>query len=658
MRIGISIVGFAVFPFVEHGPRVHPTLAYSLLVLGLVVPGLILRGHAKKRRSSLEMNVPWITSTVDTMLTLLWIFATGGVDSPWFVALYGSIVAVSLRQHPRESVGGAVLGGVGYVLLALSTGELLNHLAVVAVRVAMMGFLGAGAWAIAHERLRTLSSRLRLLDLTQEVGRIGTWEWSVENGTLAWSEVLYQLFGKDASFVPTFEGYLAAVHPDDRAALRSTIEQSLANHAPFLVNHRIVVGDEVRWVHCRGRVTIGSDGRITEMVGSSQDVTERHTMEAQLVLSEKFASLGTLASGIAHEINNPLAYVTTNLELLQRQVATLAEPEQDRLREAVAAARHGSARMRDIVRGLKTFSRADQDQLQSVDIARVADFALDVAGHAIAQRARVKREYETTPAVIANESRLTQVFVNLLVNAAHAIGAGAVADNEIRVRIGVEGGNRVYCSISDTGSGIAAEHLPRIFDPFYTTKPGEGTGLGLSICHGIVRDAGGDIAVTSTGPQGTTFTVSLPAAANEVAATAADVITPKPPSTRKRIVVIDDEKRYAESLRLLLGYDHDVALATSAELALELLAEDPAFDVIVCDLMMPGKTGMDLHAELEVSAPPLIDRMIFLTGGATTDRAREFLARPDIRHLEKPVELPTLEAMISEVVERRAVGVR
>jgi CheY-like chemotaxis protein len=238
--------------------------------------------------------------------------------------------------------------------------------------------------------------------------------------------------------------------------------------------------------------------------------------------------------------------------------------------------------------------------------------------------------------------------MNRLVNAAQSIPPGAAADHEIRVRIFSDEAGRARVEVSDTGTGIAPEHLGRIFDPFYTTNPtGEGTGLGLSICHGIVKDLGGDIAVTSTSSKGTTFTVSLPVVdASEAEQRPASEPKQRATPVRKRICVVDDEARYAESLRLLLGYDHDVALAPSAERALELLSGGPAFDVIVCDLMMPGKTGMDLHDEL---SGPSRERMIFLTGGATTERAREFLARPEIRHLEKPVELPILEAMIEEV---------
>jgi PAS domain S-box-containing protein len=662
MRLVVTASGTLIYSLVPHHRGSVP-VAYGLLAMGWIYSFAVL-AFGMDRRFPVVVSGR-VTAILDTSLTLLWVFATGGVESPWFVAIYGSIISVSLRQRPGETVVAAFFGASGYLLMAVVPGELAGRFAEVTVRVLFMLFVGAGAAIVARERLSRLTSRIRLLDLTQEVGQVGTWEWSVSDGALSWSDHLFRIFGVPRSFAPTFELFMAAVHPDDRGRVRQIIEQALMDREPFGFTHRIVLPDgTLRSLHCRGRVLVARDGVVREIVGSTQDITERRQMEDQLLLSGKLAALGTLASGVAHEINNPLAYVASNLELLDRQLdgieQKLAAEETKPLRDAVAAARHGSARMRDIVRGLKTFSRTDTEGRTAVDLARVADLAIEVASHEISRRARLVRDYAPTPPVPANESRLSQVFMNLLVNAAQAIRPGAVEANEIRVRIHQDAEGRACIEVSDTGSGIAPEHLGRIFDPFYTTNPtGEGTGLGLSICHGIVRDLGGDIKVTSTGRHGTTFAISLPVAdASQLDERAPSGQTPRARATRKRICVVDDEARYAESLGLLLGYDHEVALAPSAERALELLSGGASFDVILCDLMMPGKTGMDLHDELTTSASDLRERMIFLTGGPTTERAREFLARPDIRHLEKPVELPTLEALIEEVtaLPRRAQG--
>jgi CheY-like chemotaxis protein/anti-sigma regulatory factor (Ser/Thr protein kinase) len=307
------------------------------------------------------------------------------------------------------------------------------------------------------------------------------------------------------------------------------------------------------------------------------------------------------------------------------------------------------------VRGLSQFSRAEEGDIRPLDVASTLDFALAIVAHEVEARARVIRDYNRGAVVLASESRMSQVFVNLLINAAQAITDGAPGKNEIRVRV-TPRGERVEISISDTGSGIAPEHLPRIFDPFFTTKPpGVGVGLGLSICHGIVRDLKGDMRVSSSAA-GTTFDVILPRA--DCDATPPPAIEGKrtpsseSPDTRPSILVVDDEERYASSLRLLLSDDYEVTVCHSGRSALAQIHKGARFDAILCDLMMPEMTGMTFHEELERVAPDAGARVIFLTGGPTTDRARAFVDRPDICSLEKPTDIETLTALINTTIAR------
>jgi signal transduction histidine kinase/CheY-like chemotaxis protein len=653
MRLVVTATGTLILPFVADQHASARWIAYGLLAAGWTLSIVCLTWERALRRYAGQPTT--FTTIADAALTLLWVYSTGGVDSPWFPAIYASIIWVSLHRTPRDTICTAVVCAVGYFGIGALLDQLRGHVPELLVRVQYMGVVAAGSAIIARERLNRLTSRLDLLDLTQQVGQIGTWEWSVPEQELRWSDELYRIFDVPRSFKPTFEKYLGAVHPEDRAQVQHLIQDALVKKEPFRFDHRIVTSDgDVRSLHCGGRLLVDKDGTVLEMVGSAQDITERKKMEAQLLLAGKLASLGTLASGVAHEINNPLAYVASNLEIIDRQLGELGgegNVESMRsLRDAVTAARHGSARMRDIVQNLKAFSRAEQERKQVVDLAHVADLAIEMVAHEIGKRAKLVRDYAPMPAVPANESRLSQVFMNLLVNAAHAIEPGAVDDNEIRVRVYRADDGSACVEVSDTGGGIAAEHLPRLFDPFFTTKgTGEGTGLGLSICHGIVHDLGGDIRVTKTGADGTTFRVSLPLRDSTREERVPSDPPPAKSSVRKSVCIIDDEARYAESLRLLLGYDHDVTLAPCAERALELLSSGVRFDVIFCDLMMPGKTGMDLYEALATTAPPARDRMVFITGGATNERARQFLARPEIRYLEKPVEIAELHALIDEI---------
>jgi len=245
-----------------------------------------------------------------------------------------------------------------------------------------------------------------------------------------------------------------------------------------------------------------------------RDVTEERTMQARLALTDRMASLGTLAAGIAHELNTPLAYVSANIGFASRELEDAGRsPAPDAREEARAALKDaidGADRMRRIIRDLRMFARPDDARDEPVRLQPILESAVNLAWNEIKHRARLVRDLVPVPSVRGNEARLGQVFLNLIVNAAQAIPPGAADRNEISVRTRLEPDGRVAVEVRDSGSGILPEHLPRIFDPFFTTKPvGEGTGLGLSICHRIVSDMRGSIEVDSEPGRGTTFVVRL-----------------------------------------------------------------------------------------------------------------------------------------------------
>jgi two-component system, NtrC family, sensor kinase len=240
----------------------------------------------------------------------------------------------------------------------------------------------------------------------------------------------------------------------------------------------------------------------------------RDTQE-QLLSADRLASVGRLAAGVAHEINNPLAYILSNLRYAHQELGGRREPldegTRQELTEALGEASEGAERVRLIVQDLKTLARPDDVALGPVDVAAVVRGAAKMARHELRDRARLVEACEGAPPVHANAARLGQVFLNLFINAAHAIAPGRVEANEVRVCASVSAPGRVTVEVGDTGSGIAEEHLRRIFDPFFTTKPvGVGTGLGLSVCHRIITSLGGDIRVESAPGQGTRFFITLP----------------------------------------------------------------------------------------------------------------------------------------------------
>jgi ligand-binding sensor domain-containing protein/signal transduction histidine kinase/CheY-like chemotaxis protein len=247
--------------------------------------------------------------------------------------------------------------------------------------------------------------------------------------------------------------------------------------------------------------------------------------QAQLVQAGRMAAVGQLAAGVGHEINNPLAYIVSNLEHASEEADALARELGDtrgvgpRLREVSQALRealHGADRVRRIVRDLKTFSRPDDEKQGPVELHAVLDSAVKIAMGELRPRAKVARDYGDVPRVEGNEARLAQVFLNLLINAAQALPEGRAEANEVRLVTRVAPEGMVVAEVHDTGIGIAPEALGRIFDPFYTTKPqGVGTGLGLSLCHAYVTAMGGSISVESEPGKGSIFRVTLRRAARE-----------------------------------------------------------------------------------------------------------------------------------------------
>ncbi len=383
-------------------------------------------------------------------------------------------------------------------------------------------------------------------------------------------------------------------------------------------------------------IAIEYEGR-PALLAFVREITERRRMEARLRQSERLASLGLLAAGVAHEINNPLAYVTANVEFAAGQAGMPQE-----VARALEDALQGAARVAKIVRDMRVYAKAEDEPSQPVDVREPLKFALAVTEAELRHRARVVPDMGEVPRVMASEGRLGQVFVDLLTNAAHAIEEGSAGSNEIRVATRSAGG-RVVVEIADTGRGIPAANLPQLFEPFFTTKPaGQGTGLGLFVCHGIVQALGGEIGIESEPGKGTVVRVSLPEASASARRAAPAVPAAPRTALRRSVLVIDDEPDLGTALARLLQPEHTVCVECEGDAALARLRKGEQFDVILCDLMMPRMTGMDLHAELVRTMPEQAAKMVFLTGGAFTPRSQEFLEKVGRPHVEKPFALEDL----------------
>jgi PAS domain S-box-containing protein len=494
------------------------------------------------------------------------------------------------------------------------------------------------------------------LDLALEGGQLAVIDWDPRGDQSYVDPRLAAMLGYTVDELLAHDGGLVGlVHPADLAELQAHLDRHLAGESADYrhesrLRHR---SGEWRWVLATGRVVErDADGRASRIVGVAQDVTERHQIEQRLRLAERMASVGTLAAGVAHELNNPLAFVLGNLEQLagrlERAAGGLPSDAVAALVATAADAVRGAERVRDIVRDLRTFARGDDAAAGPVDLGPVLSLAVQMTANQIRHRARLVEDLAPVPPVRGNPSRLGQVFVNLLVNAAQAIPEGEAGQHEIRLATRRDGG-RVIVEVADSGRGMAPDVIGRIFDPFYTTKPvGEGTGLGLSICHTLVAEAGGEIRVDSAPGRGSRFLVFLPVAAPGPAAIPA---SPGPPEAAVpsavaaspcRILVVDDEPLAgAMFVRLLEG--HEVVTETRAADALARIAGGERFDRIFCDLMMPVMSGPELYRRLPAGVR---DRVVFMTGGAFTRQAADFLDAVPNPRLHKPFELEALEAVL------------
>ncbi len=407
---------------------------------------------------------------------------------------------------------------------------------------------------------------------------------------------------------------------------------------------------------------VDARGKILGGVAVFRDVTDRKRLEQRIAVSERLASIGTLTAGMAHEINNPLSAALANVEFalerlsgIRAEIATngVGRSFAQALEEATTAlfdAEQAGQRVGRIVQDLKRFARSEKIDRGVLDLPNVLDVAIKLTEHQVRHSARLTRRYGTTPLIEANEGQLVQVVVNLIVNAAQAIGDGAAELNEIVVSTRTDDAGRAEFSVTDSGPGISKQDLGKIFDPFFTTKAiGSGTGLGLSICHSVVMAVGGELTVESELGVGATFKVALPPASAKVSPATTPSVAPAA-VRRGRVLCIDDEQAVLRTVSRVLGNHHDVVIETRAHQALSRIAHGEHFDIIFCDLMMPEMTGVDFFHTLRTANSALAERIVFLTGGAFSDSAEQFLQNSANLVVLKPFKVDALRRVVADYV--------
>jgi len=395
------------------------------------------------------------------------------------------------------------------------------------------------------------------------------------------------------------------------------------------------------------------------IVASLRDITDRKRaddLQRRLWHADRLTAVGQLAAGVAHEINNPAAFVLSNVGVIDEELsrlqsslgadgrATIDAEQLADLRLMLEDCREGVTRIGRIAKDLRVFSRIEGDELEEVELNELVRAAHRMTTTETRHRATVELDLHPVPLIAADRSKLMQVLTNLLVNAAQAIDGGTGRDERIRVSTRHEA-DQIRVVVSDTGKGIEDKDMERIFDPFFTTKPrGVGTGLGLPLSADIIRKHGGRLTVESEAGVGTTVTIAFP-----LDSLLSDALgerkRPPPPSNarpRYRLLIIDDEVALLRVMKRQLKKDHDVVTARRAEDGLDLIAGSPPFDAIICDLMMPDVDGVEFYRRLRAMNPVAARRVVICSGGAFLPKARSFLGSVDAPVLGKPFDIGEL----------------
>lgn len=403
------------------------------------------------------------------------------------------------------------------------------------------------------------------------------------------------------------------------------------------------------------RVAAGESAQSVEGIG--QDVTDELETRKQLVHTDRLASLGALAAGVAHEINNPAAFILLGTQQLGRLLQQLptddaSSPTRVRMTEVVGDLHDGVQRIAQIVGELRMFARIPESAVSTpVDVNRLMTSAVTLTQAVVKSRAKVELDLGQLPPLPGDHARLGQVFVNLLVNAAQAIPTGDPERHRVRVETREKSGS-VIVRVSDTGVGIPEENLSRVFDPFFTTKgPGDGTGLGLTISMDLVRRAGGTIEVHSEVSKGTTFTITLPVR-HSVRSSHPPVARQSEPPSGGRVLVVEDEQALAIALSRGLSPRFHVEHASDGVRAFERLTREgaPFYDAVLCDLRIPGMDGPALFDATREARPEQATQFVFLTGGAITDEHVHFLRACGRPVLEKPFRMEELDEVLADVI--------
>ncbi|OGQ87469.1 MAG: hypothetical protein A2512_01070 [Deltaproteobacteria bacterium RIFOXYD12_FULL_56_24] len=471
--------------------------------------------------------------------------------------------------------------------------------------------------AVALARAKTelqLEQNTARLENAQRIAHIGNWDWDILNRTLVWSDEIYRIFGvAPQEFAASYEAFLGYVLPSDRPMVEQAVQEALDENQPYDIEHRVQRPDGgLRWVREHAEIIRDETGRPLRMSGTVQDITERKSLEEQILQARKMEAVGVLAGGIAHDFNNILTPIMmhTQMVLMDTPAGTSAHHSLEQVQKA-------AERARDLVRQILDFSRKGKYEPQPMKIGPVIKEGLKFLRSTIPMHIELASKIFTGRDLVrADPTQILQVVMNLTINAAQAMHEKG---GRIEITLSEQdeegwlpppglplGEKYLKMVVSDTGVGIPSEILPRIFEPYFTTKgKGEGTGMGLAVVHGMVEKHGGAITVKSEPGKGTDFEIFLPLVAGE-AATISDFNQPLP-GGRERILLVDDDQAVLAAVAPALArLGYRLTTKTDSLEALAAFRADPScFDLVITDQTMPGINGSAMASEMLRLRPEL-----------------------------------------------------
>ncbi len=506
----------------------------------------------------------------------------------------------------------------------------------------------------------TLEQHRAFLEQAQQVAHLGSWVAELDGSdTLGWSAETYRIFGvAPGQFAGTSEAFFGFVHPEDRDAVRAASAAARAERGGYDIEHRILRSDgSIRWVHERADVIRDQDGRAVRMIGTVQDISDRRQLEAQLHHSQKMETLGRLAGGITHDLNNALAAIAGYSELVLGEVGADHPARRD-----VEEIRRAAERATSVTRQLLVFSRKQLLQPRIFDlnetVSGIARLLSRLLGHDIDVVARLA---PALPALLGDPGQVEQAIINLAVNARDAMPTGGrfelatsfeeVDESSAQAHVPMPPGRYVVLRAADNGHGMSRETQARIFEPFFTTKDvGKGTGLGLSIVYGALKQMGGFIFVDSEIDRGTTFHLYFPLAPRADA-----FMTPEAPQTsaieRERLLVVDEESAVRNLVASALRQEgYRLLLAPSAEEASRLAAsQTESIDLLLIDAGVGGDTGIELARALVAERPglPVVIMSSYVEDPLSVDSLKTRAAL-----LQKPFTPRELRHCIRDILDR------